>query len=114
MTRVTLRLPSDVHKRLTESARTSRRSINQTIVDLLSEALGCGVRQRPDETPLDAERRRIREALGDLVVEFTAEDLAPMLTHPLGSLDAEAIYNSMPRLDPPLSQTIIDEREDRV
>jgi len=86
--------------------------MNQTIVDMLSEVLGCGVRQRPDETPLEAERRRIREALGDLVVEFTPEELAPFMKHDLSEIDRDAFFNSLPILDPPLSQTIIDERRE--
>ncbi|MGA5052211.1 Arc family DNA-binding protein [Streptomyces cellulosae] len=38
--RITLRLPADLHARLTEEARTERRSLNSEIVHLLEAALG--------------------------------------------------------------------------
>jgi hypothetical protein len=45
MVRVTLRLPGDVHKQLLAHVRASGSSLNQTIGDLLSDALGwSGVR----------------------------------------------------------------------
>lgn len=80
-------------------------------MDILSDALGCGKGSRPDETPLEAERRRTREVLGDLVVEYEPEDFASALSRWRTPEEVEAILASIPVLDPPLSQTIIEERE---
>jgi plasmid stability protein len=112
MARITLRLPDELHRRLRVAAREAGRSLNEEIVTILTERLD-GESERQDETPLQRERRRIREALGDLVVDFRPEDFAPFF-HPLpDDFDRDAFFNSLPRLDPPLSQTIIEDREDR-
>jgi len=112
MARITLRLPSEVHRRLVTSARESATSLNQVIVDILSDALGCGKTDRPNETPLEAERRRIREALGDLVIEIDPRDFEPFLGPPMDPAERDAIIASIPPMDPPLSHAIIEEREE--
>jgi len=84
--------------------------MNQVIVDILSDALGCGIGSREGETPMEVERRRVREALGDLLVEFTAEELAPFMKHPLSEIDREALFHSLAGVN--LSGAIIEEREE--
>ena len=110
MTRVTLRLPPEVHKRLVAAAQESCVSLNQTIVDILSDAVGSGKSELPGETPLEAERRRIRAALGDLLIDIRPEDWEPFFGPPMDPARRKAILESIPPLNPPLSQTIIEER----
>lgn len=113
MARITLRLPDDLHRQLQSSSRQSGKSLNQTIVDALSDQLRQCSEEDSEETPQEKERRRIREALGDLVVDFRPEDYAPLFRPLPKNFDREALFRSMPRLDPPLSQTIIEDREER-
>lgn len=107
MARVTLRLPEPLHARLVEESRATDRSLNELIVESLEARL-------PEAPSADEKRERMRRALGPLLV--SADDLlppwedeqdTPLLTH-------EELRARLPRLDPPMSQTIIDEREDRV
>ncbi|MEO3792237.1 Arc family DNA-binding protein [Nonomuraea sp. B10E15] len=49
MTRITLRLPDDVHARLVARAETERRSLNSQIVHLLEIALTAD--EAHDESP---------------------------------------------------------------
>jgi hypothetical protein len=112
MIRITLRLPDEVHRRLVERAGASALSLNQSIVDILSDALGCGKSSRLYETPLEAERRRLRQALGDSVVEYKARDFASALTKWRTPDELDAVLASLQVLHPPLSRTIIEEREE--
>jgi hypothetical protein len=108
MARITLRLPEDLHQRLVTQSRVTGRSLNQTIVDQLEHRNGV-----EPQTQL-TERERFIAALGDLVVPWS-EDLIPDWpgaedVPPLTDEDIER----MPRLDPPLSESIIADREDRL
>ncbi|MFF4420077.1 Arc family DNA-binding protein [Streptomyces sp. NPDC001549] len=49
MIRITLRLPDDVHERLTSQAEADRRSLNSEIVHLLEVALTAA--ETDDESP---------------------------------------------------------------
>ena len=109
--RVTVRLPDELHRRLEARASSVGASLNQTIVSTLHEALA---RSNDDQTDDRAEeRRRIRMALGDLVVEFDESDLPPELRPGDDLPDRDAFRESLPRLDPPISRAIIEDREDR-
>jgi hypothetical protein len=112
MIRLMLRLPDEVHRRLVASAQTSRHSLNQVIVDILSDALGCGKSSRSGETPLEAERRHLRETLGDFVVEYKPEDFERFLGPPVDPSRRDSIIASIPPMDPPLSHAIVEEREE--
>jgi hypothetical protein len=86
-TRVTIELPDDLHKRLAEASRRSGESIDALIPRLLAHIL---VRTPASWTLL------IEPGTGG----------GPALLEPLDRSD-------LPVLDPPLSQTVIEEREDR-
>jgi predicted HicB family RNase H-like nuclease len=45
--RISLRLPTDLHARLVEEARTDRRSLNSEIIHLLEVALAPTDRDKP-------------------------------------------------------------------
>lgn len=106
MARVTLRLPDWLHRQLAEESHAAGRSLNQHIVDALNRSV------RGDGSPELTERERFRRALGKLAL--SDEQVAAMV----GPIDPnrkvlshEELQRLMPRLDPPLSQTIIEERE---
>jgi hypothetical protein len=100
-----------LHQRLEARSRAAGASLNQTIVSTLHEALA---RSEPEDTDdQTVELRHIRMALGDLVVELDASELPPELRPSDDLPDRDAYRESLPRLDPPLSRTIIEGREDR-
>jgi hypothetical protein len=109
--RVTLRLPDELHRRLEARARAAGASLNQTIVSTLHEALA---RAAPATDDRAEALRHIRMALGDLVVALDDAELPPELRPADDLPDVDTLRESMPRLDPPLSRTIIDDRADRV
>ena len=109
MTRITLRLPDEVHRRLVENSRLSGASLNQTIVDILSDAVGWGKGQFMYETPREAERRYIREALSDLSIQYHVGDLGPFLHKPAEDIDRDALFRALAGAD--LSGGIIEDRE---
>jgi hypothetical protein len=62
----------------------------------------------------DEEVRRLREALGD-DLENPDADLLPTELRPRESpIDHDTLRALMPVLDPPLSATVVSERDDRV
>lgn len=108
MARLTLRLPETLHDRLVERSRAGGKSLNETIVDCLHQGL-----MAPKLTSL-SEADRFRLALADILIpadelfpDEPLDDSTPLLTH-------EELIRLMPILDPPLSQTVIEDREDRV
>jgi len=81
----------------------------------LRHALRREKRVEPQLTALEAERRRIREALGDMLappIDFSEwpEHLRPSAGVPT---DWRAYMRSLPELHPPLSQTVMEDRGDR-
>ncbi len=113
-TRVTLRLPSELHLRLRERAQTAGVSINQTIVAALDASLAGAEARTADLDSVAGRARHIRAALGDLVVELGDTGMPEHLKLMGEEFDREAFLRSLPVMDPPLPATIIDEREDRV
>jgi len=107
MIRLTVRLPDDLHGRLVKRSRAAGKSLNQLIVEGAAYAASGG------PAPQLSERERWRLALGDLLADTEAlfeepgDEDTPLLSY-------EELDRIMPRLDPPLSQTIIEDREDRV
>ena len=114
MTRVTLQLPDDLHRRLQAHSRRTGASLNQVIVAALSEAAVSEEDARGEvEGPLKQRVENIRTALGDLAVTLDFEYLPPHLRPDDDLPDTDMFRHSLPQLDPPLSATIIAEREDR-
>ena len=104
--RLTLRLPERLHDRLIARGRACGKSLNQTIVESLWEAVLF-----PRVEPL-TEAERLRLALADITIP--ADELFPDEPDDFSDVpSAEEIARQMPVLDPPLSQTVIEDREDR-
>jgi hypothetical protein len=79
----------------------------------IRHALGKRETVQPELTPHEAELRRIREALGDMLappIDFSnwPEHLRPTPDMP----DRDTLRGSMPKLSPPLSQTIREDRDE--
>ena len=111
MSRVTVRLPDQLHQRLHRQGSRRGASLNEIIVAILSEAV-----DRMDEVAeevsnlLEEQVKQVRAALGPLALEL---DIPPDLRPSAGQSDVTAYRRSLPRLNPPLSATIIADRDDR-
>ena len=113
MTRITLRLPDELHRRLRAVSQEAGTSLNQTIVTILDGATN-GERKSSEKLSLrEAERRRLRAALGDHLADLDVDSLLSLVPHAVPVSSHEELQRMMPKLDPPLSRTIIEDREDR-
>lgn len=66
-----------------------------------------------EKSALQEEMKHIRAALGDLVVDLDVNRF-PLHLRPSDALpDRDTYRRSLPRLTPPLSATIIEDRADR-
>lgn len=113
MIRVTLRLPEDLHRRLRSASERTGRSLNSLIVSTLDEAVPNGEEAVRFNRSLWEQLQQTRRALGDLAVDVDM-NLAPHLWPTADLPDTDTLRESMPRLVPPFSATIIAERDDRV
>ena len=112
MKRLTLRIPDDLHRRLHASSRASHSSLNDTILTMIRRGLTASEEGPADETPRERERRRVHEALASFSSRSDTNSLFPWVPPLPPDFDWEAFRRSLPVLDPPLSQTIIQEREE--
>lgn len=112
MARVTLRLPEHLHRRLRAVSERTGTSLNQLIVDALCDALARDAVEVQAKDPLLEQVQNIRRALGDLAFELDTSCLPPHLRPGEDLPDADTLRQSMPTLVPPLSTTIIADRED--
>lgn len=79
----------------------------------IRHALGKRELSEPELSPRELERRRMREALGDLLAPPLDLSKWPERLRPKpGMPDRDTLRRSMPRLEPPLSQTIREERDE--
>lgn len=112
MGRVTLRLPDELHRRLRVKSREKGSSLNETILESIRDGLQQGKEKQRHETPLEKERRLVREALADISSPWDTSNLFPWIPPRPDDFDWEEFRRSLPVLDPPLSQTIVDERDE--
>src|SRR5439155_26760397 len=108
------RLPEELHRRLRSASERTGSSLNQVIVDALSEALARGEGARQDESPLLEQVQHVRWALSDLAIEVDTRLMPPNLRPSEDLPDTDTLRQSMPALVPPLSATISADREDRL
>lgn len=83
------------------------------IVVALRDSLARAEMAEQAEGSLLEQAQHIRRTLGDLAAELHAENLPPYLRPPEDLPDTDTIRESMCELVPPLSATIIADREDR-
>lgn len=115
MARVTLRLPDHLHSRVRKLSHERGVSLNELIVDSLETTVALQATNDQEEDIRKTRIERLRASLGDLVVDVDISDF-PVELYPNAQvmLDRDALFQSLPVLDPPLSRTVIEEREDRV
>ena len=113
MARITLRLPDDLHSRLYSASERTGASLNQVIVATLRDALTRAEAAEQTEDSLEERARHVRRTLADLAVELDLSVLPPHLRPSEDLPDTDTLRQSMPDLVPPLSATIVADREDR-
>ena len=100
-----------------------RRNIALVLVGLaalLSTASLLGVlrhalareKAEPEVDPLEAERKRVRAAMGDALADLNVDHYPENLRPRPGLPDRDTVRGLMPVLDPPLSRTISEERDE--
>jgi len=113
VTRLTLRLPEDLTERLRAESQRTGISLNQLIVAALWDALKQGRILHGEQDPLKEQVRLYRIALGDLVADIDVSKFPKRLRPGPLDLYDETRLAYLPKLDPPLSATIIEEREEQ-
>jgi hypothetical protein len=114
MSRVTLRLPEDLHRGLRTASQRDGVSLNQLIVDALRASLARSPDAAEVENPLIEQVRQIRSALGEIAIPLETSLLPPHLQPRDDLPTADMLRRSMPELVPPLSATITADHEDRL
>ena len=99
---VEITIPEDLYHRIEEA---SGRPVDDVIVELVEDRFAVGDRER-----------LVRGGPGQHEEDAFDPDafMREMGLEPLSEEDRQRILQDMPVLDPPLSQSIIDEREDRL
>lgn len=110
----TLTIPDSLYEQLQAAAARQQRPVDE----LLHEAIAMIAHANGTSTaaPLtrDEEQRRIQEAMkGRLWTEEDVDQLFPWLDeHPMTEEEIDEILANLPVLDPPLSQTVIQLRDE--
>ncbi len=113
MTRLTLRLPFDLSQRLRDESRKTGVSLNQTIIATLRSALTRSEAVEGYENPLIEQVEYVRTALGDLVTSLDLSQFPSALQPGRLDIPDEPNVGSLPKLHPPLSVTILEERSEQ-
>ena len=113
MARITLRLSDDLHQRIEAASRQSGVSLNQLIVSTLRAACENNRLEYRDADPLVERVKHLRLIMGDLVEEIDPDELPADISE-VELQPIEEFRRALPVLDPPLSVTIAQEREDRL
>lgn len=107
MARITLRLPDDLHDELVLQSRGDGKSLNQLIVESLQRTAALAARSSV------AEHERFAASLRDLLVPVD-EIALPEPDDAPPNTASEELQPRLPTLNPPLSQSLIDGRVDRI
>lgn len=113
MTRVTLRLPEELHRRLRAASTRTGSSLNELIVAALNTALSRDHTASRTEHSLQDQIRYVRMALGELALDPDMNHLPAHLRRDEDLPGPDVLRHSLPELVPSLSDTIIADREDR-
>jgi hypothetical protein len=109
--RVTLRLPDNVYQRLARASQESKHSLNELIVQAL---------ERSDLTPPRPEgmtpQQHLNWALREIGGPLTEAEVAALVwdDEDLPDISDDELDALLSGIEPPVSQTIIDDREDRI
>ena len=103
-----------IRDRVKEASQQRGLSLNQLIVSSLEKVFGEAATSSPPDDSVSARAERLRAILGNLVIRFEPSDFASILPLDATPEEREAFRDLFPILNPPLSQTIIEDREDRL
>jgi hypothetical protein len=113
MVTVTLTISDELYERLQERSARENRSLEEI---LLTAAESVAARAEPDDSRVmtrDEERRRLREALGDIIMEFDADAFLKAIgIEPMPPDELAKAMQNLPVLDPPASRTLIQMRDE--
>ncbi len=110
----TLTIPDKLYARLQAVAASQQRSVDDYLIDVIEKAAPDNTESNGTQLTRDEEQLRIREVMKDLIwSEEEVDQLFPWLNeNPMSDEEVEEILANLPVLDPPLSQTIIQMREE--
>lgn len=110
MAAIHVTIPEDLYALVKARVGDSQDALDRAVADALRQSLAKPTTSEPS---LDEQRARIRAALGDLAAPANwLDDQLEALGGPLTPEEEEEYYRTMPVLDPPLSQTLIQMREE--
>ncbi len=110
MTKLTLRLPATLHRRLTQRARTTRQSLNRVIIDALLRGLGQPNRGDEGEDPAYvAQVLREGGMLADLSGPNVVAEAEPNAT----TEGLEVLRARIGQVEPLASEIVIGDRGQR-
>lgn len=113
MTTITITLPNELYERLLATSERENRPVDEIAIAGIAREVAP-----PDSAPApltrDEERRLIREAMqGRIWTDEDVSQLFPWLDeHPMTEEEIDEILANLPILDPPLSQTVIQMRDE--
>jgi hypothetical protein len=110
MVAIRANIPEDLYELVKRRTGESQEALDEAITTALRQAYAADVRS---QASIEDERQRVREALSNLLAP--GDWLSGLHKHwgePLTDDEEAEYYRNMPTLDPPLSQTVIEMREE--
>ena len=110
----TLTIPDTLYERLQALAASQRQSVDDYVIDVIEKAAPDDVAAGRAPLTREEEMQQIRELMkGKILSEEESAQLFPWLDeNPMTEEEIDEILANLPVLDPPLSQTIIQMRDE--
>lgn len=113
MTTITIKLPDELYEQLIAASERENRAVDEIAIAGIAREVAAPAAPTAPMTR-DEEQRRIREAMQGRI--WTQEDIDAFFDGlnllPMSDEEADRIIAAIPPLDPPLSQTVIQMREE--
>jgi predicted transcriptional regulator len=113
MMTITITLPNELYEQLLATAERENRPVDEIAIAGIAREVGPS-ESSPVQLTREEEKRLIQEAMpGRIWTDEDVSQLFPWLDeHPMTEEEIDEILASLPILDPPLSQTIIQMRDE--
>ncbi len=114
---VTIRLtvPHHLYERMKQSTDGSEDAVKRLMVRILEQEYGSKNENQTASSARDERIRQLRQATGDRASAVDPEEYLRRLgIKPMTDEEMREVLATIPVLDPPLSQTVIEERQDRL
>ncbi len=112
---ITLTVPDDLYEQMKHLTDGSEEAIKRLMVRILEQEYGSKHENQTASTARDERTRQLRRAMGDRASAVDPEEyLRRVGIEPMTDEEMREVLATIPVLDPPLSQTVIEEREDRL